>query len=217
MEGSGTDDWALERESELIRLEYENYELRHMLGMNPPMSPETSPLDFPTRLEVTAEGDQQQRSGLGMFTGPRNPEPGDDLALRRQPSHTQGQTQISLEGPQHSLSQTQPLHIAFPPDAPLVTRKYGRRAGSGSGSFISGGGSFMSTNGGGETSTSATIKTGPFGTFRTSLASGSNMWQDNATFGPGERNMNVPLPGQEHETSTTGREGNLGDVQEGWR
>ncbi|KAF8591694.1 hypothetical protein K439DRAFT_1241440, partial [Ramaria rubella] len=33
IEGSGMDDWALERESELARLEYENYELRRMLGI----------------------------------------------------------------------------------------------------------------------------------------------------------------------------------------
>lgn len=187
------DDWALERESELVRLEYENYELRRMLGVTPPLSPQLSPPDFPTRLEATLEGDRQQGT-LGMLTAPSNPELIGDLTLRRQPPHNQGQMHISLEAPLQPHPQTQPLHVAFPPDAPLVTRKYGRRAGSGSGSFIGGGG-FMSTNVDGESS--ANLATGSFGPFRPPPASGSSSWQDNVTLGPGERNMGFPPSGQD--------------------
>ena len=212
MEGSGIDDWALERESELIRLEYENYELRRMLGISTPTLPESLPSDGPPRLEATAEGDhQQQQSGLGMFTGPFNQQPKDDLTLRRQPSHTQGltQLQISLESAQQPHLQTQPLHITFPPDTPLVTRKYGGRR-TGSGSFIGGsggGGNFMNPVMAGDVSTNMT--TAPFGKFRPSLASGPSGWPD-VNFASGDRNSAF-APGQDRDTNPPGREGDMKD------
>ncbi|KAF8491964.1 hypothetical protein JB92DRAFT_3128160 [Gautieria morchelliformis] len=209
VEGSGLDDWALERDSELVRLECENFQLRRMLDIHPFLSPESSPPDSIPRFGGTSEGDHQQQGSVGMFIGPLNQESGhpDDLTLRRQASHTQGQTQISLDGAPQSHSQAHPLHIAFPPEAPLVTRRYGRRAGSGSGSFIGGGG-FTGISGGGEPSTN--LATGPFGPFRPSLASGQSPWKDGV---PGERNMNIPPPGQDPAMSAPGRE--AGDTRDG--
>jgi len=208
------DDWALERESELARLEYENFELRRMLGILPPSSPGPSPSAFPSRWEGMFEAEQHQQQQLGVFaSGPSNSEGSDDLTLRRQPSHTQGQTQISLEAqsqPQQPHTQTQPLHIAFPPDTPLVARKYGRRAGSGSGSFIGGGGGFMGGGGGSGSDTSLNPTPNPFATFRP--GGGGGAWQDSPIAGPGERNMNLQGPGQERDGD---RERDTGDGQQG--
>lgn len=81
MEGPEMDDWALERESELVRLEYENYELRRMLGLPPPLSPQPYPPNPATHAETTVEGDQPQ-GGLGVFTGSLHQEPGDEPNLQ---------------------------------------------------------------------------------------------------------------------------------------
>jgi hypothetical protein len=205
MEGSGLDDWALERDSELVRLECENFQLRRMLDIYPPLSPESSPPNSTARLGGTSGGDHQQQEGVGTFIGPLNQVESDELG--RQASHTQGQAQISLEGAPQSHSQSHPLHIAFPSETPLAARNYGRRAGGGSGSFI-GGGSFTGTSGGGEPSTNLAPR--QFGPFRPSLGSGPSRSQEGV---PGEKNMNIPPPDQDPDTSAPGRE--AGDTRDG--
>jgi hypothetical protein len=121
MESLDTDNWALERESELVRLEYENYELRRMLGIPPPPSPQPYPPNPTTHAEATEEGDQQQPDSVGLFAGPPNPEPGDERNILPQ---AEGHTLISLDIPLQTLSQTRPLQLAFPPSsAPLFPRE----------------------------------------------------------------------------------------------
>ena len=218
MAGSGIDDWALERESELARLEYENYELRRMLGILPPQSPRLEPLAFPTRWEAMFEGEQQQQQQqqqqqgtFGAFVrGPPISDMTDDLNLRRQ--FPQGPTQISLEAASQPHTQTQPLHISFPPDTPLVARRYGRRTNSGSGNFISGG---MGGSGSAGSDVSGLNPTpGPFGTFRP-LAGSGVVWQDSPIAGPGERNMNLQVPGEDPDSGLPGRDGDAGESQQG--
>lgn len=174
LEGGGIDDWALERESELARLEFENQELRRMLGILPPHSPPVqpqpqSPSSVPLRWDPT-EGEQQR-----LTTQQLNPEV-DDLMVRRHP------VQISLDGPSNH---TQPVQkAAFPPDAPLVTRKSAsRRTASGSGSFIVGSGNFLSGSTGHQPNSGAAL-----GTYRPG-------WIDRS---PSERNMNIQGSGFDH-------------------
>jgi hypothetical protein len=184
------DDWALERESELVRLEYENYELRRMVGIPPHLSPPLPPPDVKARLGAALEGDRQHIN-LAMSSESLSQESGDDLALLRQQSHTQGQMQISLDGELQSQSQT--LGIPCPSEAPLVTRKYGRRTGCESGSFI-GSGNLKSSSLEGESGTS--VSTEPVGAFLAASVTGT--WPMNVTLGPGERSMNIPPSGNGH-------------------
>lgn len=100
-------DWALDRESELARLEYENEHLQRMLGLLPPASP---PPPMQPRLQSASstplhrdplEGDRQ-RLTTPQHIGPH----AEDLLLRRHP------VQISLDGPSN-LSQTQSKLACF--------------------------------------------------------------------------------------------------------
>lgn len=142
-------DWALDRECELSRLEFENQELRRMLGLLPPPSPpplparpalshqpdhpNISPSAIPLRWDIN-----DQRLG----SHPLDSDPSDSVMLRRHPQ-TLSPPQSTPDLPsQFVQSHSSP----FSSDTPLVTRKYSRRGVNGAngifgtGSFIPGAG-----------------------------------------------------------------------------
>lgn len=182
-------DWALEREIELARLEFENQELRRMAGL-PLISPVQLP-SVPMRWDPV-EG-EAPHGGQRLPSSQLNPDAAEEILLHQRQQQQQqpiipGQTQISLDGPSPH-SQTTPLHVSFPPDAPLVTRKYGRRTNSGSGNFIAGSGSFI---GGAGIESNPNIASTTSGIFRPG-------WIDRSSSGPGERNLNLPNTGPERD------------------
>ncbi|KIJ41984.1 hypothetical protein M422DRAFT_31587 [Sphaerobolus stellatus SS14] len=138
-------DYALERETELARLEFENQELRKLAGLEPITPNPHSSSSIPMRWDPDPAEGGQPHGGQRVPSSQLNLDAAEEMMMRQQ-GIIPGQTQIVLDGaPPHPSQQgiqshapTAPLHVAFPPDAPLVTRKYGRRSGSGSGNFIGG-------------------------------------------------------------------------------
>ncbi|GJJ09212.1 hypothetical protein Clacol_003434 [Clathrus columnatus] len=150
VEGLGVEDWSLERESELSRLEFENQELRRMLGLLPPPSP---PLPALPILAHQVDRHSIPQSSIPLYWEPSDSDQNyrssphqqdydtnDNLMLRRQP---QGTSQSPLDVGPHFIQNHPP---SFSSETPLVTRKYNRRGMNGTnnifgtGNFIPGAG-----------------------------------------------------------------------------